>query len=1037
MTVNPVGDYNPKKLEERILEYWKEKKVEAKTIYPVKGRKQFSFLEGPPTANAPPALHHVEVRVFKDLVNRYHFMKGFSVPRKAGWDCHGLPVEVQVERELKLNSKKEIVSYGLDRFIEKCRASVFTHIKEWDKLTERMAYWIDLKNPYVTMDNEYIESVWWSLKEIWSKKLLYEGHKVVPYCPRCGTPLSSHEVALGYKTVKEQTVVVKFQAKGRDYSFLAWTTTPWTLLSNVALAVHPDITYVKIKYHGENYVLAKERLGNLNGKCEILEEFKGAQLNGVEYHPLFSHYAGKTEKPAWRIILGDFVSTEEGTGIVHIAPAFGEDDYNAGVANNLPLINPIGEDGKFTGQIPELAGMFAKDADPKIVSILDEMGALFTKYPYEHEYPYCWRCNTPLLYYAMQSWFIKVTDVSKKLVEKNNEINWFPEHVKAGRFGNWLEGAKDWSLSRNRFWGTPLPLWKCPSCKNKEMIGSRKELAERAASNPGDVDLHRPYIDAVKLKCPCGGVMERVPYVIDCWYDSGAASFAQFHYPFENKQLFEESFPYDFISEATDQTRGWFYTLLVLSTILFDRPAYKNCVVGGLLLDDNGEKMAKSKNNILDPWELFNTFGVDAVRLQMCSQAPWNARRFGKESLNESVVPMLRTLWNCYSFTARYLLLDKFDPRDAQPDERTLATEDRWILSKANTLVEDVTAALDKNEYHVAVEKINNFIVEDVSRWYIKLIRDRLWLEDAQHIHASKKAAYMTLQKVFERLSLVLSPIAPFIAEELYQNLVKTEDAPESVHLLSWPKPERRDKQLELEMDVARKIFEAGSSCRQNADIKLRHPIQKVTVAGDRTVKQTVLSLKDVIIKQLNAKEVEFIEELPDLTYTASPNYAVIGPKYGKKASEVAKAIQENSRSIKKAFESGKAITICSFEITSDMVGEIKVNVPDKYAASEFSFGKAGGVVYIEKQRSESLLKEALARDVIRNLQELRKKHNLEELQKVEIEISDSPKVRSMLADYRDAILREVRGNSIAVQKNLTGCSFDFQGENVSVAISF
>ncbi|MDD5111430.1 MAG: isoleucine--tRNA ligase [Candidatus Altiarchaeota archaeon] len=1038
MAVQPVGEYNPRELEERILKHWKANKIPEKTIHPVEGRPQFSFLEGPPTANAPPALHHVEVRVFKDLVNRYHYMKGFSVPRKAGWDCHGLPVEVQVEKELKLNSKKEILSYGLDRFIEKCRASVFTHIKEWDAMTDRMAYWIDLEKPYVTMDNDYIESVWWSLKELWGKKLLYEGHKVVPYCSRCGTPLSSHEVALGYRTVKEQTVVVKFQAKDKDYSFLAWTTTPWTLLSNVALAVNPEIKYVTIKYRGEKYVLAKERLGSLEGSCEILEERSGKDLAGIEYHPLFSHFIGKLDAPAWRIITGGFVSTEEGTGIVHIAPAFGEDDYNVGLANNLPLINPLDEDGKFTSKIPELAGMFAKDADPRIITILDEMGALFTQYPYEHEYPYCWRCGTPLLYYAMESWFIKVTDVVPKLLEKNNTINWYPEHIKTGRFGNWLENAKDWSLSRNRFWGTPLPLWECTSCKNREMLGSRKELAEKALKNPGDVDLHRPYIDSVRLKCQCGGTMQRVPYVIDCWYDSGAATFAQFHYPFENQKLFRESHPYDFISEATDQTRGWFYTLLVISTILFDAPAYKNCVVGGLLLDDNGEKMSKSKNNIVDPWELFNTVGVDAVRLQMCSSAPWNARRFGTESLNESVVPLLRTLWNCYSFSVRYMLLDNFDPRDHALDEKTLQTEDSWIISKANTLVQDVSAAIDANEYHLAVERINNFTVEDLSRWYIKIIRDRLWLEDGKSMNPSKKAAYLTLHRVFEKLGIALAPIAPYTAEELYQNLAKKPGMPESIHLQEWPTPERQDKKLEERMDVARKIFEAGSSCRQAADIKLRHPIQKATIAGDRTVEETVKALQDILAKQLNAREVEFIEELPGITYIASPNYAVLGPAYGKKAPLAAEAIRSNGKAVKKAVELSENITLNNFEITPAMVGEIRINVPAKYAAAEFSAGKSMGVVYIEKERSQSLLNEALARDVIRNVQELRKKHNLAELQKVKVLISSSPAVERMLAEYKDAILKEVRASEIMTAAGMkAGISFEFQNEAVQVEISF
>jgi isoleucyl-tRNA synthetase len=1041
MAVNPVGEYGPKALEEGILAYWRKNRIEEKTIHRVAGRKTFSFLEGPPTANAPPALHHVEVRVFKDLVNRYRFMKGFSVPRKAGWDCHGLPVEVQVEKELKLNSKKEIQSYGLDRFIEKCRNSVFSHIKEWDLLTERMAYWIDLQKPYVTMDCDYIESVWWSLKEIWKKGLLYEGHKVVPYCPRCGTPLSSHEVALGYTTVKEQTVVVKFQAKDKDYSFLAWTTTPWTLLSNVALAVNAGITYVKIRYRGENYVLAKDRLGSLKDQCEILEEMPGSRLVGLEYHPLFSHFAGKLEKPAWRIIPGEFVSTEEGTGIVHIAPAFGEDDYNAGVANNLPLANPIDEEGKFTGQIPELQGMFAKDADPKIISILDEMGALFTQYPYEHEYPYCWRCNTPLLYYAMESWFIRVTEVAQKLLEKNNEINWYPEHIKTGRFGNWLENAKDWSLSRNRFWGTPLPLWECPKCKKKEMIGSRRELAEKATKDPGETDLHRPYIDAVKLKCGCGGAMERVPYVIDCWYDSGAAAFAQFHYPFENKKLFEESFPYDFISEATDQTRGWFYTLLVLSTILFDKPAYRSCVVGGLLLDDKGEKMAKSKKNVIDPWELFNTVGVDAVRLQMCSAAPWNARRFGTESMNESVIPMLRTLWNCYGFTVRYMLLDKFDPREHALDEKTLQTEDRWIISTANTLLEEVSTAIEANEYHKAVEHISNYVVEDLSRWYIKIIRDRLWLEDSQGMNPSKKAAYLTLQHAFEKLAVALAPVAPYMAEELYQNLVKKTGMPESIHLQPWPKPECQNKKLEEQMDIARKIFEAGSSCRQAADIKLRYPIKTVTITGNKMVEETVNDLRELISKQLNAKEVKYEHHFLNSEYHPILNFKVMGPKYGKEANKVAEDIKKDATNVSLHFmDSDKPYRPygSNYEITKDMVSGFRLECPKGIEGAPFNLPGIFGVVYIDTELNESLLNEALARDVIRNIQELRKRHNLAELQKIKVKISRSPAVERMLSEYRNTVLKEVRASEIKAESGMKAkSSFEFQNDTVQVEISF
>jgi len=1038
MAVRSVGDYNPRVLEEGILKHWAESGAVEASISDIGGRRRFSFLEGPPTANAPPALHHVEMRVFKDLVNRFRFMQGYSVPRKAGWDCHGLPVEVQIEKKLKLNSKKEIVDYGVDKFVEACRESVFSYIKDWDRLTDRMAYWIDLKSPYVTMDNDYIESVWWSLKEIWKRGLLYEGHKVVPYCPRCGTPLSSHEVALGYEKVKEMTVIVRFPAKDREYSFLAWTTTPWTLLSNLALAVHPDITYALIRYRGEKYVLAKNIAQARFPEADVLEEMKGSDLKGVEYYPIFNHFVGKLDKPAWRVIEGDFVTTEEGTGIVHIAPAFGEDDYNMGVANNLPLVNPIGEDGKFTDQVPELKGMFAKEADPKIINWLEDMGALITKYPYEHDYPYCWRCNTPLLYYAMKSWFIAVGKVLNNLIENNDMIRWYPETIGSGRFGNWLENAKDWSLSRNRFWGTPLPMWKCGSCDNIEVVGSRKELREKAVERvTDDLDLHRPHVDKIHLKCRCGQHMKRVDYVIDCWYDSGAATFAQYHYPFENKELFDKSFPYDFISEATDQTRGWFYTLLVLSTILFGKPAYKSCVVGGLLLDDKGEKMSKSKNNIIDPWEMFNTVGADAVRLQMCSTAPWNAKRFGKETLNELVLPFLRTLWNCYSFTVRYMLLDSFDPRESKLKTTELEVEDRWVLSATDSMVERVTLFLERNEFHQALAQINAFVVEDLSRWYIKIIRDRLWLEDKnKEMNPSKHAAYMTLARVFDRLSRVLAPMAPFVSEEIYQNLVKKDVG--SVHLANWPKPENQDKKLEQGMEVVKKIFEAGSNSRQNAGIKLRYPIAMVTVVGGSQVKGACESLGDVIKKQLNAKELNYQEEMKDLIYNATPNFSIIGPKYGKDANKVGELIRKNAASLREIHSAKKPITLGGFEISPEMVSDIQIKVPEEYAASEFASNAGSGIVYLDSRMDEGLLREAMARELIRNVQEARKQNNLEELQRIKIEVLDCKEITDMLSDFRTMVLSEVRGDGITPQKNLkSAMSFTFQEKKITFAISF
>ena len=1034
MTVKQAGEYEPRRLEEKILARWKKEGIAGKTLAPRKGAKRFSFLEGPPTANAPPALHHVEVRVFKDLVNRFRYMQGYSVPRKAGWDCHGLPVEVQIEKKLKLSSKKEIMEYGVARFVEECRKSVFTHIKDWDKLTERMAYWIDLTDPYVTMKNSYIESVWWSIKQVYEKGLLYEGYKVVPYCPRCGTPLSSHEVALGYKTVKEETVIVSFPAKDKDYSFLAWTTTPWTLLSNLALAVNPKVVYAKIRLKGELYVLAKELAEKGFPEAEIVEEIPGKDLVGVDYHPLFNHFIGKLDKPAWRVIAGDFVTCEEGTGIVHIAPAFGEDDYNAGAENNLPLVNPLAEDGKFTSEIPELKGFFAKDADPKIIQILSEQGSLVAKYPYEHEYPYCWRCQTPLLYFAMKSWFIKMTGLRENLLANNEEINWFPAHIKDGRFGDWLVNVKDWSLSRNRFWGTPLPIWRC-DCGEIKVVGSRKELAEKAAGVVSeDLDLHRPYVDKIKLSCTCGKKMSRVEYVIDCWYDSGAATFAQYHHPFENKKIFEESFPYDFICEATDQTRGWFYTLLAISTFLYDKPAYKNCVVGGLLLDDEGEKMSASKGNVLDPWELFNTVGADAVRLQMCSQAPWNARRFGQESLSEGVLPLLRTLWNCYEFTTRYMGLDEFDAQGKKPPEAGLMLEDKWILSEVNTLISDVSADFEANNYHLAYNHLSEFIVEKLSRWYIKLIRDRLWLEDQDgRINPSKNAAYLTLTEVFKKLVAVMAPLTPFLSEEIHSNLV----GGESVHLEPWPKPGGTDSELEEGMQIIRKIFEAGSYVRQKAGIKLRHPIKSVTVVGDAKVRKACEKLDDIIGKQLNSKRVEYVTEVEETTYAYTPDFAVIGPKYGKEASKAGDAIRKAGAKLKQALDEKKKVKLGKFDVTPDMVSEVKIIVPEKYAAGEFTHNDSSGVVYINTERDRELMDEALARDVIRNVQELRKRKGLAELDRIKVRISGSDKVEDMLSAFEGMVLAEVRGDEIRVEKGLSGAVFSFGGEEMTVSIDF
>ncbi len=815
--------YDFKKVEEEAGKFWKKQSKEIKKSLEYNSKKKlFSFLEGPPTANAPPALHHVEVRVFKDLFCRFKAMQGFNVPRKAGWDCHGLPVEVQVEKALSLNSKKDILSYGIDKFNKKARESVFSYIKEWDKLTEKMAYWIDLDNPYVTLENNYIESVWWSLKEIYKKKMLYEGHKVVPFCPRCETPLSSHEVALGYKDVTEETVTVKFKLKNeKNKYFLAWTSTAWTLPSNLALAVGKEIDYVYVKFKGDEYILAKELVNKYFDEPEIIKTVKGKELEGVEYEPVFLFF--KNLKSSFKVIFGNFVSTDEGTGIVHMAPAFGEDDYDVCKKEGIDFVQPITPDGKFTSEVKGFEGMFVKDADEPIIEYLDNKKILFKKEKYTHTYPFCWRCKSALIYYAMKSWFIRVSEIRDKLLKNNEKIKWYPEHIKDGRFGKWLEGAKDWALSRSKFWGTPLPIWRC-GCGEEEIIGSIKELKEKSVKKLGNINLHKPEIDKVELKCKCGKNMKRVKDVIDCWYDSGSASFAQYHYPFENKELFEKSFPYDFISEATDKTSGWFYTLHVLGVILFGKNSYKRCVCAGLLVDEKGEKMSKSKGNVLNPWESFEAVGVDAVRLQFCNSEPGDIKRFGVHLVNESVMPFLTILYNCYRFAKQF------------DGDRKLEVEDKWIISKVNSLVKKITLELEEQNYHHCISEFINFVNEDFSRWYIRLIRDG----------GNKKV----LEYVFDKLIRLLAPFAPYVCDYINLDLLGNK---KSVHLSSWPEAEKIDDVLEGKMDLVREIVARILTQREKIGLGIRWPLGKVVVE----VEEDLEKFADIIKNQTNVKNVE------------------------------------------------------------------------------------------------------------------------------------------------------------------------------------
>ncbi|MFH1503267.1 MAG: isoleucine--tRNA ligase [Candidatus Diapherotrites archaeon] len=822
--------YNFKAVEKTARERWKKQKKEIKRAVQDNPKKPlFSFLEGPPTANAPPGLHHLEARTFKDIICKFKFMKGFSVPRKGGWDCHGLPIEVQVEKKLKLENKKAVEKYGTDKFISKCREEVFSNIEDWNKSTEELNYWVDLENPYVTLENNYIESIWWSLKELYNKKLLYEGYKVLPFCTRCGTPLSSHEVAQGYREIQEDSVYIAFKLKDKKNEYiLAWTTTPWTLPGNIALAVGSKIDYVKVKLpDGDKLILGKERLGILKGQCEVLEKLKGKDLVGLEYEPLYDIKELQGEN-SYKIVPADFVTTEDGTGIVHTAVMYGEDDYNLGKKIGLPEVHTVGQDGKFLNIVPEfIRGKYVKSAEKDIKEDLKKRHLLFRVEKINHDYPFCWRCDSPLLYYGINSWFIDVSSVRERLIELNKKINWYPPHIKEGRFGKWVGGAKDWALSRFKFWGTPLPIWKC-ECGKEKIIGSIEELKKEAVKIPKEkIDLHKPWIDKVKLKCSCGKEMKRISDVIDCWYDSGSASFAQFHYPFENKKEFERRFPYDYIAEGIDQTRGWFYTLHVLGTILFDKPAYKNVICMGHIVDEKGEKMSKSKGNIIKPRDIIDKAGVDAVRLQFCTTDVGNQKRFSYELMNELVIPFLNVLYNCFNY---YHQLE-----NSKNKERI---EDKWILSRLNTLILEVTNGLEKYSLDEPFQKIMDFVSNDFSRRYIKMTRQR---EDTKEI----------IGEILKKVSLLLSPFAPYISEFIYSNFSK-----ESVHLSGWPETDKKkiDKQLEKEMLFTIKILELGLAERNNAGIGLKWPLSKVTIFGkDVDIEDEFI---DILKSQLNVREI-------------------------------------------------------------------------------------------------------------------------------------------------------------------------------------
>ena len=1015
MKTNPAKSYDFTAIEKEISAHWdaNEKEIVSKTIAHDKNRELFSWVEGPPTANAPPGLHHVEVRVFKDLYCRFKYMQGYSVPRKGGWDCHGLPVEVQVEKKLGLKTKKDVIKYGEEKFIEACKKDVFTFVKDWERVTKKLGFWIDFDNAYMTLSKDYMESVWWSLKELHKKDLLYKGHKVVPYCPRCETPLSSHEVALGYKDVTDDAITVKFKLKNEDKHLLAWTTTPWTLLSNLALAVNKDIDYVTVEVKGEKLVLAKDLKDKYFKDEKILEEFKGDKLVGKEYEPIYNYMkeelAEQKDKKSFIIVHADYVSVEDGTGIVHQAPAFGEEDYQTCKENSIAFINPVEKDGSFNEKVTLYKGRFVKDADKDIIKELEKRKLLIKEEEYLHAYPFCWRCDTPLLYYAMDSWFVSVNKHADKLIKHNEKINWYPNHIKKGRFGNWLEGAKDWAISRNKFWGTPLPIWVCEECEAQKAIGSIKELEELTGKKVDD--LHKPIVDPLTFKCEkCKGTMRRTSEVIDCWYDSGAAPFAQYHYPFskEGTEMFKKSAPYDFIAEAIDQTRGWFYTLHVIGVLLFDDVAYKSCAVGGLLCDDKGEKMSKSKGNVVDPEEMFDKVGVDAVRMLMCSYPLGEQIRFGMKPMEETINPFFNTLWNSYYFASTYLIQQGLTGEE----KSSLETEDEWMISKTNELIKEVTEHLEKHEYNQCVSKLQGFVVEDFSRWYIKLVRDRTNDKD--------KALAYTFRYVLENVAKLLAPFTPYIAEKIYKEFT----GKFSVHLEEWPKPGKINEKLNTDMKLAREVVQGILSARDQGNTGVRWPLREVLIELDadlaaketlENTKKALETLKETIYKHTNIKGAKIIERFDKVKYKAKPDYRSIGEDFGTSTGDILNELKKSEEeNIIKNVIHGKQYKVKVAGKTFGLEKKhfvVEKEVEKPWVAAPFKFG----TIYINTELDKELLQEGYAREIARRVQALRKEAGLEKQDRIHLHIQPSSEHDVDLEKHLQEMKEKIGADTITI----------------------
>ena len=1020
--------------EREVEKFWRENHIFEKSIEDRKDAPTYMFYDGPPTANGKPHIGHALTRVIKDMIPRYRTMKGYKVPRKAGWDTHGLPVEIEVEKELGINGKEQIENYGVAPFIEKCKESVWKYKGMWEEFSDVIGFWADMNDPYVTYHDSYIESEWWALKQIWDKGLLYKGFKVVPYCPRCGTPLSSHEVAQGYKDVKERSAIVRFKKRDEDVYFLAWTTTPWTLPSNVALCVNPDEDYVKVKQGDYTYILASALVETvLKEDYTVLETYKGKELEGVEYEPLWGGLNVKGK--AWFVVCDSYVTLTDGTGIVHIAPAFGEDDSRIGRNYNLPFVQLVDAQGNLTKET-KWEGVFVKDADKLVLKDLEENGKLFDAPVFEHSYPHCWRCNTPLIYYARESWYIKMTAVKEDIIRNNNTINWIPESIGKGRFGDWLENIQDWAVSRNRYWGTPLNVWIC-ECGHMHSIGSIEELKSMSKNCPDDIELHRPYIDAVTITCPeCGKEMRRTPEVLDAWFDSGSMPFAQHHYPFENKEMFEAQFPADFISEAVDQTRGWFYSLLAISTLIFNRAPYKNVIVMGHVQDEDGQKMSKSKGNAVDPMDALNKFGADAIRWYFyVNSAPWLPNRFHDKAVEEGQRKFLGTLWNTYAFYVLYADIDNFDPTKYSLEYDKLSVMDKWLLSKLNTLVKTVDEYLGNYKITETARALQSF-TDDMSNWYVRRCRERFW---AKGMEQDKINAYMTLYTALITLSKISAPMIPFMTEEIYQNLVRSVDknAPESIHLTDFPKVNEEfiDKDLEVSMDEVLDIVVLGRAARNSANIKNRQPIGNMYVKAENVLSPFYV---EIIEDELNVKAVEFKDDVEEfVSYSFKPQLKTVGPKYGKLLGKIKEVLASLDGHV--AMKSLNDTGSVDFEFDGEKVSLGREDLLIETAKNDDFVTEADNktTVVLDIRLDEALIEEGFVRELISKIQTMRKEAGFEVVDHIVLSQTGNERIAEIIKKNEAVIKNDTLADEI-VYNNVEGYTKDWNlnGENTSLGVS-